>query len=84
MRFTKMMPLNTRRSSTRGLPWLLGKRAADDPSVHPSAKTGRSLPVSSQSLNKISTIKSMGPEPMIGAGLTFFNDDELKVINTFP
>ncbi|MGC5749518.1 hypothetical protein J4P41_12915, partial [Gluconobacter sp. NFX36] len=23
-------------------------------------------------------------QAMIGAGLTFFNDDELKVINTFP
>ena len=26
LRFTKMIPLNTRRSSTRGLPWLFGKK----------------------------------------------------------
>ncbi|WP_249034039.1 hypothetical protein, partial [Komagataeibacter nataicola] len=33
------------------------------PSVHPSARTGRSSSVSLQSLNQNSLQKSMGPEP---------------------
>ncbi|WP_336946899.1 hypothetical protein, partial [Asaia sp. HN010] len=37
--------------------------AANDPSALTSANTGHSSSVSSQSLNQISAIKSMGPEP---------------------
>ncbi|WP_284201815.1 baseplate J/gp47 family protein, partial [Gluconobacter albidus] len=54
-----------------------------DPSVHPSAKTGRSLPVSSQSLNQISIIKSMGPEPSPGTMTGINLDSYSKLFNVF-
>jgi len=63
LRLTKMIPLGTRRSSTRGLPWLLGNRATGAPFARPSANAGHSKSISSRSLNHIASRQSMGPEP---------------------
>jgi hypothetical protein len=40
LRVMKIIPLQIRRSSTRGLPWLLGKRARAAPSAPRSARNG--------------------------------------------
>ncbi len=52
-RLTKIIPPSTRQSSTRGLPWLFGKRGADDLYVRPTASTGRLYSVSLWRLNYI-------------------------------
>lgn len=49
---------------TAWLLWLFGKyRAEIMSSARPSAETGRSYSVFSQSLNQIMRLKSMGPDP---------------------
>ena len=54
---------STRRSSTRGLPWLLGKNGRRR-STCSSVSQNRSLIwVSSRSLNQMATLTSMGPDP---------------------
>src|SRR6478735_7780831 len=59
-----IIPLKTRRSSTRGLPWLLGKKGLRR-SICASDSQKRLLidQVSSRSLNHVITVKSMGPDP---------------------
>ncbi|MBU2378296.1 MAG: hypothetical protein KJ824_03950, partial [Alphaproteobacteria bacterium] len=56
--------------------------AAAAPSARPSANKGRSYPVSSQSLEQIERITSMGPEPSLSGMISFIYDVEPSFYET--
>jgi hypothetical protein len=56
------------RSSTRGLPWLLGKNSRSRSTCSSVSQAGRSSAVSSRSLNQVAPLTSIGPDPSYATG----------------
>ncbi len=63
LRFTKTIPLNTRRSFTRGLPQLFGKYGSSRDICSSVNQYGSLNPISSRRLNHIKSLISIGSSP---------------------